>query len=117
MLVDAATYVDGKRIPTYSPHAGQGFSWVGLLDPTIAEIQEYQKVFSLHSLAVEDAVLGRQRPKLDQYQNHSFLLLKTAMYNLETSRVDMGDIGVFVGSDFIVIVRHSIVALAFLCSF
>ena len=106
MLVDAATYINGQRTSEYSPSTGEGFSWVGLLDPTIGEVQNYQKTFSLHSLAVEDAVIGRQRPKLDQYANHSFLILKTAMYNLKTSRVDMGDIGVFVGSDFIVIVRH-----------
>jgi magnesium transporter len=79
---------------------------VGLLDPKVDEIQDYQQKYSLHSLAVEDAVLGRQRPKIDVYPRHSFLILKTVMYDLTTSRIVLGDIGVFINEKLIVIVRH-----------
>ena len=80
MLVDAATYINGVRSHEVEP--GSGFTWVGLLDPKVDEIQDYQQKFSLHSLAVEDAVMGRQRPKLDVYPRHSFLVLKTVMFDL-----------------------------------
>lgn len=106
MLVDAATYVEGVRLIEFEPDHPKSFSWVGLLDPQFDEIHEYQELFSLHSLAVEDALFGRQRPKLDVYPRHSFLVLKTVMYDIDTTRIVVGDIGVFVNSNFVVIVRH-----------
>ena len=104
MLVDAATYINGVRSREVEP--GSGFTWVGLLDPSSDEIQKYQQQYSLHPLAVEDAVMGRQRPKLDVYPRHSFLILKTVMFDTETSRIAVGDIGIFINEKVIVIVRH-----------
>ena len=104
MLVDSAVYINGVRSHEVEP--GSGFTWVGLLDPKVDEMQDYQQKYSLHSLAVEDAVLGRQRPKIDVYPRHSFLILKTVMYDLTTSRIVLGDIGVFINEKLIVIVRH-----------
>ena len=104
VLVDSAVYINGVRSEETEP--GSGFTWVGLLDPKVDEIQEYQQKFLLHSLAVEDAVMGRQRPKLDVYPRHSFLILKTVMFDKGTSRIVVGDIGVFINEKFIVIVRH-----------
>ena len=104
MLVDSAVYINGVRSHEVEP--GTGFTWVGLLDPKVDEIHDYQQKFLLHSLAVEDAVMGRQRPKLDVYPRHSFLILKTVMFDTVTSRIVIGDIGVFINVKFIVIVRH-----------
>ena len=104
MLVDSAVYINGVRSHEVEP--GSGFTWVGLLDPKVDEMQDYQQKYLLHSLAVEDAVLGRQRPKIDVYPRHSFLILKTVMYDLTTSRIVLGDIGVFINEKLIVIVRH-----------
>jgi magnesium transporter len=104
VLVDSAVYINGVR--SHEIETGNGFTWVGLLDPKVDEIQDYQQKFSLHSLAVEDAVMGRQRPKLDVYPRHSFLILKTVMFDTGTSRIVVGDIGIFINEKFIVIVRH-----------
>jgi magnesium transporter len=106
VLVDAATYVDGVRLSALDTAHASGFSWVGLLDPSLAEIQKYQQTFSLNELAVEDALQGRQRPKLDVYPAHAFLLLKTVMFNSTISQIVVGDIGVFVNNKMVVIVRH-----------
>jgi magnesium transporter len=106
VLVDAATYVDGVRLSALDTAHASGFSWVGLLDPSLAEIQKYQQTFSLNELAVEDALQGRQRPKLDVYPAHAFLLLKTVMFNSTISQIAVGDIGVFVNNKMVVIVRH-----------
>ena len=104
MLVDSAVYINGVR--SRDSEGGIGFTWVGLLDPSDDEILNYQQKYSLHPLAVEDAVLGRHRPKLDVYTLHSFLILKTLMFNKDTSRIVVGDIGIFINEKCIVIVRH-----------
>lgn len=106
MLVDCATYLDGRRIDGYEPIPHHGFSWVGLVEPTNLEIEQYQRQFGLTELAVEDAQHGKQRPKLDVYHDHAFIFLRTAMYDTRTERVVFGDMALFVAEHFVVTVRH-----------
>ena len=44
---------------------GQGFIWIGLKDPSAAEFALVTGELRLHPLAVEDAVNGHQRPKME----------------------------------------------------
>ena len=106
MLVDCATYLDGHRLPGYTAIPQSGFSWVGLLDPTRDEIDDYRRQFGLVELAVEDAQHGKQRPKLDVYHDHAFVFMKTAMYDVSTERVVFGDMALFIAGNFVVTVRH-----------
>lgn len=106
MLVDAATYINGVRNYEFNPASVDGFSWVGLENPTAEELAKYETIFALHPLAVEDALSSRQRPKLDVYSDHAFIVLKTAKYDALTGRVITGDIGIFIGDRFILITRH-----------
>ena len=65
MLVDEATYLDGTRVTESQADNGKSFSWIGLFDSTVAELHRYQDRFRLNDLAVEDALYGKQRPKID----------------------------------------------------
>ena len=75
-------------------------------------MQEVADVFGLHPLAVEDAVHAHQRPKLERYDDTLFLVLKTVNYvphesvALARQIVETGEVMIFVGSDFVVTVRH-----------
>ena len=59
---------------------GHGFIWIGLKDPTDAEFALVNEELQLHPLAVEDAVKGNQRPKIDVYDESLFVVLKTLRY-------------------------------------
>jgi magnesium transporter len=117
MIVDSALYRDGVRVPvdcdkedltTVRDEAkGDGdFVWVGLHDPSADELDRVAAVFSLHPLAVEDAVKAHQRPKLERYDNGLFLVVKTLWYVDEDDAVETGEINLFVGPRYIVSVRH-----------
>jgi magnesium transporter len=124
-MVDCAVYVDGKRLPGKFTHAAAinkvheletegkpAFVWIGLHEPDEHQMQAVGDVFSLHELAVEDAVHAHQRPKLERYDKTLFMVLKTVNYleheSVDKAReiVETGEIMVFVGSDFVVTVRH-----------
>jgi magnesium transporter len=47
--------------------------WFDLQDPSAQELEELREELGLHSLAVEDALHLRQRPKLDRYEGHLVL--------------------------------------------
>ena len=55
--------------------------------------------FGLHELAVEDAIHLRQRPKLDTYENHLFLVMH--QLNEEDGQLEASQIACFVGPRFV----------------
>src|SRR6188474_2965980 len=50
------------------------FIWIGLVDPPEWLLRAVQNQFGLHDLAVEDALHGHQRPKLERYENSLFVV-------------------------------------------
>jgi len=110
-VVAAIAYVDGKRSRALDletpddlvPRAGE-FVWIGLLEPTKAELAVLQDRFGLHPLAVEDALHARQMPKVDLYGDQLFVVAKTAQ--LVEGRIEYGETDIFVGPDHLITVRH-----------
>jgi len=114
-LVDNAIYVDGRRVTTPKTldetferlKAHQGFAWIGLYRPSNEEVRSVANEFTLHHLAVEDALKGHQRAKLERYADVLFIVLRPARYMDEEERVEFGELHVFVGPDFVVTIRHA----------
>jgi magnesium transporter len=118
-VVDNAIYIDGKRavVPdsldqTFEalhscPSDGHSFGWIGMLRPDDAEIRAVAKEFNLHSLAVEDTINAHQRPKLEQYGDVLFVVLRPARYVDTQEDVEIGEVHLFLGPDFVITVRHA----------
>jgi magnesium transporter len=49
--------------------------WVDFTDPTADDLAQLEEELDLHELAVEDALVGGQRPKIDHYEGHLFAVL------------------------------------------
>ncbi|WP_420116228.1 magnesium/cobalt transporter CorA [Micromonospora sp.] len=120
-VVDCGLYVDGERRPGQWQYAEalaaareerDGFVWLGLHEPELAEMTAIAETYGLHELAVEDAVKAQQRPKLERFGEVSFLVLRTARYCehtelTETSEVvETGQVMLFIGPNFLISVRH-----------
>jgi len=111
-IVNCAAYAEGKRITDVDLSEVHDvlkkknqFVWIGLHEPSEAILEKVQKEFNLHELAVEDAHTAHQRPKLEQYGDSIFIVLRTAQMNSE-HHVELGETHFFVGDNFIVVVRH-----------
>jgi magnesium transporter len=115
-LVDSAIYVDGRRLrspktlaDTYRMFRDEprSMAWIGLYRPSEEQLLSLARQFALHELAVEDAIVAHQRPKLERYGDTLFVVLRPARYLDDAEEVDFGELHVFVGRDFVVTVRHS----------
>ena len=107
MIVDRAVYEQGQRLDGAAERPGDGgFVWIGLYEPTHEEFDSLRREFKLHPLAVEDAIKAHQRPKLDVYEDMVFIVLKTARYVDSEEVVQIGELLVFVGHDYVITVRH-----------
>jgi magnesium transporter len=82
------------------------FVWIGLYEPGPELLQKVKEEFGLHELAIEDALLAHQRPKLERYGDSFFMALRTAQMNREKKAAEFGETHLFVGPRYIVSVRH-----------
>jgi len=82
------------------------FVWIGLHDPPPELLQQIQVEFGLHDLAVEDARVAHQRPKLEQYGDSIFVVLRPAIVSADHRHVELGETHFFVGPRYIVTIRH-----------
>ncbi|GAA5225810.1 magnesium and cobalt transport protein CorA [Paeniglutamicibacter antarcticus] len=114
-IIDNAIYVQGKRVihppdlnSTFeSMSESGGMGWLGLYRPNEQEMREVAEELGLHELAVEDTLAGHQRPKLEHYGDHLFVVLRPARYLDDVEKVEFGELHVYVGSRFVVSVRHA----------
>ena len=111
-VIDCAAYEAGRRVATLrldelgaylSSHPG-GFVWAGLYEPSDEVLRSVQRQFQLHDLAIEDAYRAHQRPKLEQYQDTLFAVLRTVQF--AGQGLEFGETHVFIGDRFVVSVRH-----------
>ncbi|NUU25694.1 MAG: magnesium and cobalt transport protein CorA [Streptomycetaceae bacterium] len=115
-LIDSALYVDGRRVAspgtlaeTYRGlHERPGaMAWIGLYRPADTQLLSAAEEFGLHELAVEDAIVAHQRPKLERYGETLFVVLRAARYLDDVEEVDFGELHVFMGRNFVLTVRHA----------
>ena len=114
MIIDCAVYRDGIRESTEHDKAsldaalaGLGaddFLWVGIGNPMVDEMQHVAGALGLHPLAVEDALEAHQRPKVEQYEDHLFMSLRTVSYSDDD--ITTHEVNIFLGEHFLLTVRH-----------
>lgn len=109
-VIASYVYRDGQRVRE-APLTPEGlamepgeFVWIGLYDPTDAEIAVLVERFALHPLAVEDALAAHQMPKVEVYGHELFVVARTALKI--DDRIAYGETHIFVGDNHVVSIRH-----------
>jgi magnesium transporter len=110
-VVNCAAYSEGCRVSDIPIDdisevlkvEGQ-FVWVGLYEPDEPLLRKIQEEFGLHDLAIEDALAAHQRPKLEEYGDALFIVLRTVQ--LVDAEIALGETHIFVGPKYVVSVRH-----------
>ena len=96
-----ALQVDGVEHPLPGPRE---FDWIGLTDPTPAEMELIRTQFALHPLAIEDALNANQMPKVELYGQQLFVVARTAVRE-DGDNIGYGQTAIFLGQYFLVTVR------------
>ena len=106
LLIDGALRESSLEEALHPPE--NSVAWIDIIGRDPQEIAPVAEALHLHPLAVEDALSAHQRPKLDDYTQHVFLVF----YGLGM-RPDEGDdeeLDAFISKDFLVTVRDGTVA-------
>lgn len=109
-IIAAYVYRDGKRVreaaltPEGLALTKGEFLWIGLYEPTDEEFSALVERFGLHPLAVEDALMAHQMPKLEVYGSELFIVARTA--EGKGDQILYGETHLFVGADHVITIRH-----------
>lgn len=83
--------------------------WLDVQDPAPAEIAMLGTVFGFHELALEDANLPHQRPKLDEYDRHYFIVFYSLAID-DSLKLEARELDLFIGENHVVTVHREPVA-------
>ena len=83
MIIRCAVYKNGRKLADIDAseiHLYVGrpdcFVWVALFEPDAAALEQMQQEFNLHPLAIEDTLSPATRPKLEEYGDFLFLVVR-----------------------------------------
>ena len=110
-LIGASVYHGGRKVADIGIDEGGEWArreghlvWIGLLEPSDAELRIVQQQFDLNQLAIDDAAQAHQRPKIQRYGDSLFIVARTA--EMIDERIQFGESHLFVGRGFVVSIRH-----------
>ncbi len=110
MLINCVAYEHGEKladitVEQISDYLGRAhcFVWVAMHDATPEELKTMQEEFCLHELAIEDARHGHQRPKIEEYGDTLFAVMK--LVDFVDGELQLGELDVFVGHNFVLSAR------------
>jgi magnesium transporter len=110
MLINCVVYQDGRKIAEIATNEiheylrrPRTFVWVAVQDPAAPEVEQLQKEFGLHPLAVEDAQRGHQRPKIEEYGDALFAVLH--MIEPTDGQFQVGEVAIFAGANYVLSMR------------
>jgi len=79
--------------------------WLDLRDPDREDLSVLSAEFGLHPVAVEDAVHEHERPKLDRYRSHLFLLAYAVQLDEKSGELRTSELAAFVTPRALITVR------------
>ena len=110
MLINCVAYEGGKKLADIQPgdiHSfvckPECFVWVAMFEPAREELEAMHREFDLPDLAVEDALHGHQRPKIEEYGDTLFAVLQ--IVEMVNKDLNIGEVDVFVGRNYVLSVR------------
>lgn len=113
MLINCTAYREGRKladldIAAISDWVAQPdcFVWVALQDASEAELRMLQEELALPELAVEDALHGHQRPKIEEYAECLFVVLHLVECEVPGGELNVGEVAIFTGPNFVLSVRN-----------
>jgi magnesium transporter len=103
-VVPCVTEINEDRIRAHleSNH----FFWLDLTAPGLHELEELRRIFNFHPLALQDTEQFGQRPKLDDYDDHVFLVYYGAYRDHPADTEPLREVHMYISGRFLVTIHR-----------
>ena len=85
---------------------GNGFSWIDIQNPDRTEIEKLGQTYNFNELNLDDSISKIQLPKIDNYDDHSFVILHFPPMVLKRGLPRFNQLAIFIGKDFLVTIHY-----------
>ena len=117
-MVEALLYKNEGQVEAYTrlkdaralQQKEGGFLWVDIEGFDKEEIEELEKTFGFHPLAIEDCISTSQRPKIDKYDGYLFIILHAAVLKSKRFSIATIELNSFIGENYLVTVHETSIA-------
>jgi len=81
------------------------FFWLDLTAPTQEQIAQLNRIFGFHPLALEDTAHFNQRPKLDSYGDHAFLVFYGGWQERAGDTAPLREVHMFISGQYLITIH------------
>ncbi|TBR10320.1 MAG: magnesium transporter, partial [Candidatus Nitrosotenuis sp.] len=85
---------------------GNGFSWIDIQNPDRTEIEKLGQTYNFNTLNLDDSISKIQLAKIDNYDDHSFIILHFPPMVLKRGLPRFNQLALFIGKDFLVTIHY-----------
>ena len=82
-------------------------TWIYIERPSINEVKFLDKHFDFHPLNLDDVLSRIQRPKIDEYEDHLFIVLHFPVFDKQNRITKPSEVNIFTGENYLVTVHCS----------
>ena len=83
--------------------AGVGLRWIDVEHPSKADLEKIRADFpQFHPLTLEDTLSPIQRPKIDEFEDHLFIVMHFPVFERRSRKVTSSEVDMFVGKSYVV---------------
>jgi magnesium transporter len=113
-LIDySGEYFEEKEVKNiedvFSLKKTESISWINIDGIHNVElIEKIGKQFDIHSLVLEDIMHTTQRPKLEDYENQIFIVLRMFIYNEDTKEIVNEQVSLILGKNYLLTFQEDI---------
>ena len=94
-----------QKKPNISSISAGKLSWFYIEKPSATEVEWLAQQFHFHPLNIDDVLSRAQRPKIDEYDDHLFIVLHFPVFDKENRITRPSEVDIFVGENYIVTVH------------
>ena len=103
----SAPLVDKQIEPNVDLVAYGKLTWTYIEKPANREVEYLAQHFGFHPLNLDDVVSRVQRPKIDEYDDHLFIVLHFPVFDKENRVTTPSEVDIFIGENYLVTVHKS----------
>ena len=98
--------IEQKELNLNSISEGK-LTWIYIEKPSSNEVKFLEQHFPFHPLNLDDILSRIQRPKIDEYEDHLFIVLHFPVFDEENRITRPSEVDIFIGENYVVTVHKS----------
>jgi len=98
--------IEQKELNLNSISEGK-LTWIYIEKPSNKEVKFLAQHFTFHPLNLDDVLSRIQRPKIDEYEDHLFIVLHFPVFDKENRITRSSEVDIFIGESYVITVHKS----------